>query len=146
MENFTGHKVKTLNRQWRRVHLQQLSSSPQGLWHLSRADYTQDPRAKWSCQAAQLHLMETARAMLLDAKLPHRFWAEAICHVPEHHLLGYQALATFLRLTTNKLLSSKQINIHDCDIHYIELMQVAQGHDQSIIQNRQSLRLSIMWQ
>ena len=79
VENFTGHKVKTLrtdNGGEFTSNSFQAHLKACGIRHELTIPKT--PEQNGVAERLNRTLVETTRAMLLDAKLPHRFWAETI--------------------------------------------------------------------
>ena len=76
-----GHQEEnqnSQNRQWRRVHLDAISDylKAEGIRHKLIVPKT--PQQNGIAERLNRTLVEAARSMLLDAKLPKRFWTEAI--------------------------------------------------------------------
>ena len=79
VENFTGHKVKTLRTDNGGEYTSnsfQAYLKTCGIRHELTIPKT--PEQNGVAERLNRTLVEATRAMLLDAKLPHRFWAEAI--------------------------------------------------------------------
>ena len=79
VENFTGHKLKILrtdNSGEFTSNSFQAHLKACGVRHELTIPKT--PQQNGAAERLNRTLVETTRAMLLDARLPHQFWAEAI--------------------------------------------------------------------